>query len=304
MNLQLREPMNNSCDLYSELFNLRERLPHALLIYGADNYAKLHDISITFAKYVLCLSPLHNLACNQCESCILFANNTHPDIFFLDVDLESESKNKVVTVAKVREAIEYASLSVHLSSKKIVFVPNANLLGIGSSNALLKILEEPMPQVIFILLSTNIGALLATIKSRCYKLWLNPGLEVIGATADLVSDELSAVQLELLVTTLAKPSVTEEFNGKQVSFALFIGLLTKWVSDLSGFFYTHRLNYFSVYASIIANTCSLIMQPNLLFVVQDKINFYAKWTNHPLNYKLHIENLLLHYQQLFVNKPE
>jgi len=198
-----------------------------------------------------------------------------------------------------------------------------NSLNLTSANALLKILEEPPHYALFVLVSTNIGQLLPTIKSRCHKKMIalpkkyyninevsQPnGIHQFWQTyydhCPLFEAQLSDNELQLFVSTLAAPSVdniftlTQIVDGKTIKFSFVVDFLQKWLIDIALYKITSQLNYFAYFKNQIAP-----IMPNLqidkVFYLSDRLSFLQKWVNHPLNQKLQIENLMFQYQQLFV----
>ena len=229
---------------------------------------------------------------------------------------------KMIAISSVREVSEFLSVSTHLGQYKIVLVEDAGLLNINSSNALLKILEEPPSYAVFILVSDNVGKLLPTIISRCQKYKLTiPDTNVAKQylidkdipnsdfwlryydNCPLFDIEISEEQFDLLIKVLSKPSVDNiyEFSNnidpKNNSF--IFGFMTKWLSDLISFKLTRKLNYFTNYEEAF-NLISEKQDDKKTFYLQDKLSFLLEWENHSLNHKLQNENILFQYQQVFV----
>ena len=98
-------------------------------------------------------------------------NNVHPN--FYRIALKSEKKN--IDISQIREMINFINKSSFNNSKKIILIEDIEFLNLFSANALLKSLEEPNSEVIFILLLNNEKSCLDTIRSRCieYKIVLD-----------------------------------------------------------------------------------------------------------------------------------
>lgn len=145
---------------------LANRIAHSYIIDGISGSGKTY-ISKKFAKTVLCKNKSIN-SCNECKSCISFDSNNHPDVFYIDLN-----KKKSIGVTQIREEIlSKVDIKAYLSEYKIFIVKNAETLTPQSQNSLLKTIEEPSSNCIFIFLSENINNLLKTFISRCiiYKL--------------------------------------------------------------------------------------------------------------------------------------
>ncbi|HLX54673.1 MAG TPA: DNA polymerase III subunit delta' C-terminal domain-containing protein [Aquella sp.] len=279
-----------------------------------------------YVSLLMCECPIQDgmatHACNKCQSCILFASNNHPDIYRLVADPEADKKN--INVEDIREMLEFLATTTHLGRYKVVLIPDVDLLNISSANALLKILEEPPSYVLFILQTTNISGVLATIRSRCHIHKLS-GVGLPDATtyvensgvfnpefwltyydnAPLFEPEVSEEQFNALINALLQPSIENifmasgEFDVKNAGF--LIGFLSRWLNDLAAYLQGASMRYFMAYSTKIDSLAKRIDLQKVYYLF-DKVNFLQDWTLHPLNYKLQLENLLLQYQNLFIKR--
>lgn len=103
------------------------------------------------------------LPCMECDSCNAMATSTHPD--FIEMDAASHTG-----VESVRYVIDAASLLPVMGTRKIYLIDEAHMLSRAAFNALLKILEEPPANVMFILATTDVHKIIDTVKSRCFQL--------------------------------------------------------------------------------------------------------------------------------------
>lgn len=150
------------------------RLPHALLLTGCKGLGKA-DFAIHLAHWLLCLekAPEATLpdekspvaACGQCQSCRLFAAQTHPDLLMI-----SAEDSNVIKVEQIRAMVEKNSLTSHISSTKIYMLFDAHKMNTAAANSLLKTLEEPSPNSLLILVTNQPQYLPPTIRSRCQQL--------------------------------------------------------------------------------------------------------------------------------------
>ncbi len=303
---------------YDYLLKLKQRLPHALLIDGAKGLGGI-NIANAFIQSLLCENPdLDGSYCEICSSCCLYSINSHPDYYCLNL----EEDEKSITISSVRKMTEFLAVSTHLGHHKVVLVEDANLLNINSSNALLKILEEPPSYALFILLSDNVGKLLPTIVSRCQKYKLSvPDTNVAKAyltdkniansefwltynnNCPLFNVEITEEQFDLLIKVLSKPSVDKIYSFtnsiENKNNAIIFEFIIKWLSDLISYKLTGILKYFLNYEDTFID---LAAKENIIktFYLQDKLNFLLEWASHSLNHKLQMENILFQYQQVFV----
>ena len=90
-------------------------------------------------------------------------NNTHPNFFLLENNVHEEN----IKIENVRNILKILNKSTYYSNIKIVMIDNAEYLNINSSNALLKVLEEPNNNTFFFIIHNSANRILDTIKSRC-----------------------------------------------------------------------------------------------------------------------------------------
>lgn len=142
----------------------QQRLPHALLLTGIDGLGQL-DFARALAQLVLCTYPGEQ-ACGQCRQCRLFTNTGHPDFYCVSPDVSS----KVIKIDQMRQLIDQVAKTPQLARSQVVIIHTADEMHVKAANALLKTLEEPSGQVLFILIGHRLGAIPVTITSRCQKL--------------------------------------------------------------------------------------------------------------------------------------
>ncbi len=146
----------------------QRRIPQALLINGVKGLGK-KTLTMQMAKSLLCPERLQTgLACGQCNSCILFKAQTHPD--FLTVAPEEEGK--IIGIDTIRQLIVKLALKPQFESYRVVLINPADSLNNAAANAFLKCLEEPNERTCMLLVSETRTKLPATILSRCQKMQL------------------------------------------------------------------------------------------------------------------------------------
>jgi DNA polymerase-3 subunit delta' len=141
-----------------------DKLHHALLIQGPSGLGK-SNFALQFAQLLLCKARQGHKVCGHCQSCLLNAANTHPDLHVVESD-------KQIGVDQIREAIKKLVSSAHMSGAKVLIIYDAHTMTESSANALLKTLEEPTANTFLLLTTDKPERLLPTIKSRCEKLAL------------------------------------------------------------------------------------------------------------------------------------
>lgn len=194
------------------------RIPHAQLICGSEGTGKL-AIAIAYARYLCCTHRNGEDACGECPSCKKFDKLAHPDLHFTYPIYKKDSNKAPLSddfVDKWRQAVAenpymslnqwmdhigtenqqgliYASQSEEIIRKltlkssersyKVMIIWMAEKMNTECSNKLLKMIEEPPTQTIFLLVAENPDLLLPTIQSRVQRLTLRPIEEDIVARA-------------------------------------------------------------------------------------------------------------------------
>lgn len=135
------------------------RLSHAYLFTGTRGTGKTTCAKI-LARAVNCEHPVNGNPCNQCPSCLGIENGSILDV----LELDAASNNGVDQVRALRDEAVYTPAAVR---KRVYIVDEVHMLSSAAFNALLKILEEPPEHLMFILATTELHKVPATIKSRC-----------------------------------------------------------------------------------------------------------------------------------------
>lgn len=136
---------------------------HAYLFCGTRGTGKTSTARI-LAKGVNCLAHEEKeRPCGQCEHCLAIKEGTFIDV----VEIDAASHNGVENIRELRESVKYPPVSGRC---KVYIIDEVHMLSTGAFNALLKTLEEPPARVMFILATTEVQKLPATILSRCLRL--------------------------------------------------------------------------------------------------------------------------------------
>ena len=135
------------------------RLSHAYLFTGTRGTGKTTCAKI-LSRAVNCEHPVGGNPCNQCPSCLGIENGSILDV----LELDAASNNGVDQVRALRDEAVYTPAAVR---KRVYIVDEVHMLSTAAFNALLKILEEPPAHLMFILATTELHKVPATIKSRC-----------------------------------------------------------------------------------------------------------------------------------------
>jgi DNA polymerase III subunit gamma/tau len=171
---------------------------HAYLFAGPRGTGKTSTARI-LARAVNCLDSQDGEPCNHCAPCQAMLANRCLDL----VEIDAASNNSVDDVRDLRDKVHYAPTEVR---RKVYIVDEVHMLSTGAFNALLKTLEEPPAHVLFVLATTDVHKVPATIASRCQRLdfrTISPRdiaarlayvCEQEGMTADVAALELIAQQ--------------------------------------------------------------------------------------------------------------
>ena len=136
-----------------------DRLSHAYLFTGTRGTGKTTCAKI-LARAVNCRQPENGNPCNQCPACLGIENGSILDV----LELDAASNNGVDQVRALRDEAVYTPAAVR---KRVYIVDEVHMLSTPAFNALLKILEEPPAHLMFILATTELHKVPATIRSRC-----------------------------------------------------------------------------------------------------------------------------------------
>ena len=330
---------------WAQLQQLKGRWPHAILLHGPEGIGKT-EFAESLAKSLLCEAPqADGQACASCVSCGWFAQYSHPDYRRLRPEIletdapdaegedggkasKSEAKaskapSKEIVINQVRSIAEFMTLSTHRQGARVILLYPAETMNVAAANALLKSLEEPGPNTVFILVSNSIEALLPTLISRCHKFALTmPSPE--QAKAWLAQQEISkpeqflaeqggaplaalaASQSEFLeqqqdfLMHLQRPDLSNALKIadklNKTSIPLIISWMQRWLYDIFSYKLAGEIRYYPRYQKEISLIAANLTVPSLLSLL-DANTQRRMSAEHPLAPKLVIEDMLLEYGQ-------
>jgi DNA polymerase III subunit delta' len=317
---------------WQHIMQQRKNLPHALLLRGGAGVGK-QDFAIELSRSLLCQAPIATHACGVCTSCTWFKEMHHPDFRLIspeDADTSEEApkkkstKKSQISVAQIRQLIDYLSLSSHqVNHHRVILISPAETLNIASANALLKMLEEPPANTLFLLVSNQPQRLLATITSRCQAIdmplpnknealnWLSAqGVSNAETLLDVAGGApLAALQVsengEATITVINQLTLgahLQPFTCASAFLALgmerAIDTLQKWIFDLMSYKLTQTPRYHAQHIKALQALCKSV-NLNALISFQQKLSDAKKMANHPLSNEMQLENILLHYIKIF-----
>lgn len=318
---------------WQRLLALRDRPPQGLMFKGAKGIGKL-DLALNYAHSLLCESPqASGLACGTCPACHWLSQGSHPDFRLLQPDAlsqvaeDSESGKKAskqITVEQVRGLSDFLGMTSHQGGMRVIVICPAEAMNSNAANALLKNLEEPPPNTLFILVTHKPQQLLPTILSRCVSF----GLAVPDATAATqwlrtqgVTDpehtlaaagyspllalqgdaQVGADERIKLLNALRSPASLDVFAMAELlqktEQVLVVQWLQQWCYDLVSMKQAGSLRYHTGDEVAIKKLVTPIAALDLVRL-QKLLQTAKREAQHTLNPKLFFESLLLAYRQL------
>ena len=167
--------------LKNEIVN--NKIAHAYLFTGTRGTGKTSTAKI-LSRAINCENPLGGNPCNECSSCRGIINET----ILAVVEMDAASNTGVDSIREIIDQVRYSTAS---TKYKVYIIDEVHMLSMGAFNALLKTLEEPPAHVVFILATTEIHKIPATILSRCQRFdFKNIGtMDIAGAVAEILRKE-------------------------------------------------------------------------------------------------------------------
>ncbi|MDD3353987.1 DNA polymerase III subunit delta' [Zoogloea sp.] len=171
--------------VWQKVLDSAGRMPHALLLAGPAGGGK-RDFAEALAARVLCATPgPQGHACGLCEDCLWRLSGNHPDLLRVlpeadqDALVEGEGSkaeksdkpekaaSRQILIEQIRVLQQTLTTGGHRGGQRVVIVDPADAMNLFTANALLKLLEEPTTNALFLLVSATPKRLLPTIRSRC-----------------------------------------------------------------------------------------------------------------------------------------
>ena len=185
---------------------VQDRVAHAYLFAGPRGTGKTTTARL-LAKAVNCKAPdRNNRPCNQCEHCLAINAGRFMDL----IEIDAASNTSVDDVRELRDKINF---SPSQGDFKVYIIDEVHMLSTAAFNALLKTLEEPPPHAIFVLATTEIHKIPATVLSRCQR------------------HEFRRIPMDTIITLLEEKSKEEEIKVEEGVFSLIARQATGSLRD-------------------------------------------------------------------------
>ena len=245
------------------------RTAHAYLLTGPPHVGKM-TLAIDLACALNCRASETGAPCGACGQCLRIRRGVHPDVQTLEMQQPDDADDSagsdppparrsptrtVIGIRELKDFLAAVSLKPFEGARKVLIINDAGRLSPEAANALLKTLEEPPPQVVFLLLAYDEDELLVTIRSRCQPLALAPlsraamqrELTERRQTAPALAAQLYALSRGCLgwaLTALADPAVLEQRQAdlERLQETLAAGLETRftYANEVARVFQSNR----------------------------------------------------------------
>ncbi|MBU6468546.1 MAG: DNA polymerase III subunit delta' [Betaproteobacteria bacterium] len=313
----------------TQLLRKKDTFPQSLLIHGTSGIGKV-EFAHALTQALLCHSPTASgEACQHCQSCDWFSQGQHPDVVvlslndtpsdeegsFAETDKNKDKKTTTITIDAVRQLTPFLTVGAQRGGYKVVLIEQADALNLNAANALLKALEEPPKDVIFILVASELKKLLPTIISRCQKYSLKmpsakeaseyltmtesqaqPLLAVYGTPLSVkraLDQDLEKYRLPFLRCLTDPKNRLSEITELALKIPLeyWLDWTHKWCHDLITHYFTNEPYFHTEMKEQLNLQDSSIVFDLLMW--EKQLKQAKKWVNHPLVPKLYIESLLI-----------
>ena len=159
------------------------KISHAYIFSGSRGTGKTSAAKV-FSRAINCLNPKDGEPCNECQVCKNILDGSMTDV----IEMDAASNNSVENIRQIRQEVVYATIDVKY---RVYIIDEVHMLTTSAFNALLKTLEEPPKNVVFILATTEQHKIPVTILSRCLKFEFGrvPTLKIIERLKYVLSQE-------------------------------------------------------------------------------------------------------------------
>jgi DNA polymerase-3 subunit delta' len=334
---------------------LAARGVHAVLLHGLRGIGK-KSLALDLVEALLCSSPQPDgRSCGHCEECRLAATGSHPDLRWVlpqalaerllpqaqddeqaateaadpaETEGKAPRASREIRVEQVRALSGFLGIAAYRGGRRVVLLAPAESMNAIAANTLLKMLEEPPPATMFVLVSDALDEVLPTIRSRCVLVQVpvpDAGQCLAWLTEQGVADPAAALALASGAPLAALADATEEAIAPEVSAALYrllerggaltaaqvvagvgrdppvpacVRLMQCWAFDLMQYRARGSVRYHPQRAASIRQLAASARAEGL-WRWSEALNGASAAREHPLNPRLVIESLLAGYIDVF-----
>ncbi|MDR0419095.1 MAG: DNA polymerase III subunit delta' [Prevotellaceae bacterium] len=307
------------------------RISHAQLFVGKEGVGAL-PLALAYAQYLSCQNPKDDDSCGDCPTCHKFASLVHPDLHFVlpvgskkskpitnwfirdwrkafsqnpyiteqqwyDI-IDMENKQGVISVAEAESIIAKLNYKAYEGKFKVMIVWLPERMNAQAANKLLKLIEEPPQQTVFLLVSVNKGGLLKTILSRTQQISVPPidknsiaeALEKRHSISNSVAKSVASLSEGSYIDAI---HLAQNSNEKQKYFEQFVYLmhqsyasspdnvlnLLHWAEDMASF-NREKQKRFLLYAERMIREIFILNQKveKVVYLGGEEATFSAKFS--------------------------
>jgi DNA polymerase-3 subunit delta' len=319
--------INNEFFIYKSWWNAAfsalSRRPSALMLVGPGGIGKT-SFGREIAAAMLCESPLQDdlSACGACQSCQWMRSAQHPDFRWIQPDAlaaeygnleesaqEMEStelaevgagekkKSQEIRIEQIRSLSGFANVGAHRGGLRIVLVNPANRMNYAAANALLKTLEEPTENLMFILVADGLRGIPPTILSRCQRLRLPISDAEVGRM-QLKKNESAQWLLAALTAEVVEPLRWAERAGKSSPVDV-LELLQRWMNDVARVRLGVAPRLFIEHHQALQAHAERLRSPQRFSSAMADMQRQRALAEHPLNPRLFFETIFERLQRAY-----
>ncbi len=295
-------------------------IAHAYLFYS-DNADVAFDFALCYAKTLLCPdNKLNTKTCDNCSICHRINNNNFPELKIVSPEGLWIKKDQLLNL---QEEFRMKPLE---GNKKVYIINNANQLNAQSANSMLKFLEEPEPNIIALLTTSDMNGILPTIVSRCqlikvmsnsnirnsYDNISNKSLIKIGELyyknesdlKDFLENDKSVIKLDAVINFIRKyellkldvllevKKLWQNYFIDKEDYLLAFDIMVFFYKDVLNFMYNRDLEIFDYYKSVIEKAVSLNKIEDIIYKLQ-KILLTKEKIKYNMNLSLLMDKLII-----------
>jgi len=296
-------------DVFLNLKNIfdKKELPNGILFTGQKGIGKC-TLAYHLSNYILSINEINsynfkNKIINENNrSFKLVSNNSHPNFYLINL----KDGKKSIEISQIREMINFTNKSSFNNGYKIILIDNVENLNMNSVNALLKVIEEPNNNVLFLLIHDIQRKIIDTLKSRCIQFKLTICKDFTEKIINSLADDKFYSQLNADFKNYYNTPgeyvnfyyfcTTNNIDFKNTNIENFLKII------INDFFY--KKNYFI--KNNLTNYLELFFAKKIKYLkskdkTYDLFNYFIKKINNVKKYNLDFETLLLEFNTKLLN---